>query len=149
MAAPLRGTQSLVGQMGWVFARPFLTLIEVGWRWLFGIPFLAVCWMQSQKILAALTPESTGLATLDPQNPWIAAVQLSNAWALYQPHVAAILRWLLPVAALVWAIVSGVGRNLLALRLFQLLRVDDHFPLRAFSSVRIFAAASRAAAILS
>jgi hypothetical protein len=117
VSAPLRGTQSLVGQMGWVFQRPSLTLIEVGWRWLFGIPLLTVCWMQAQRVLAALPPESAGLATLDPQNPWIAAVQLSNAWALYQPHVAAVLRWLLPVAAVGWVIVSGLGRNLLLKRL--------------------------------
>jgi hypothetical protein len=122
MAAPLRGTQSLVGQMGWVFARPSLTLIEVAWRWLFGTPFLLVCWMQSQKILAALSPESSGLATLDPQNPWVAAVQLSNAWSLYQPHVAAVTRWLLPLAAFVWAIVSGLGRNMLLKRMEPSLR---------------------------
>jgi hypothetical protein len=102
--------------MGWVLARPSLTLIEVVWRWLFGIPFLLVCWMQSQKILAALPPESTGLATLDLQNPWVAAVQLSSAWALYQPHVSAVLRWLLPLAAVYWVIVSGLGRNLLLKR---------------------------------
>jgi hypothetical protein len=64
-----------------------------------------------------LPPESAGLATLDPQNPWVAAVQLSNAWALYQPDVAAVLRWLLPVAALAWVIISGLGRNLLLKRL--------------------------------
>jgi hypothetical protein len=103
--------------MGWVFQRPSLTLIEVGWRWLFGIPLLLVCWIQTQRVLAALPPESAGLATLDPQNPWVAAVQLSNAWALYQPDVAAVLRWLLPVAALAWVIISGLGRNLLLKRL--------------------------------
>ena len=69
MAAPLRGTQSLVGQMGWVFDRPSLTAIEVGWRWLFGIPFVAVCWMQAQQILTVLPPESAGLNAIDPQNP--------------------------------------------------------------------------------
>jgi hypothetical protein len=122
MAASLRGTQSLVGQMGWVFARPSLTMIEVGWRWFFGIPFLAVCWVQAQRILTALPPESAGLATLDPQNPWIATVQLSNAWALYQPHVAAVAHWLLPVAALGWAIVSGLGRSLLLQRMVPSLR---------------------------
>lgn len=53
-AAPLRGTQSLVGQMGWVFARPSLTLMEVAWRWLFGIPVLAACWIILQRILVAL-----------------------------------------------------------------------------------------------
>ena len=116
-SAPLRGTQSLVGQMGWVFARPSLTAIEVAWRWLFGLPFLFVCWMQSQKILAALPPASSGLSSLDPQNPWVAAMQLSNAWALYQPHIHELLRWLLPAAALVWVLVSALGRNLLLKRI--------------------------------
>jgi hypothetical protein len=103
--------------MGWVFERPSLTTIEVAWRWLFGLPLLAVCWMQLQRIFTALPPESAGLATLDPQNPWVAAVQLVNAWALYQPHVIATLRWLLPLAALGWVVVSGLGRSLLLKRL--------------------------------
>jgi hypothetical protein len=117
VAAPLRGTQSLVGQMGWVFERPSLTAIEVAWRWLFGAPLLVVCWLQAQRILAALPLESTGVTNIDPQNPWVAAVQLSQAWALYQPHVAAVLRWLLPVAALGWVVISGVGRSLVLKRL--------------------------------
>jgi hypothetical protein len=113
MAAPLRGTQSLVGQMGWVFERPVLTAQEVLWRWLFGLPFLLVCWIQSQKILAALPPDSAGLTTLDPQNPWVAAVQLSNAWTLYQPHILELLRWLLPAAAFAWVVISALGRSLI------------------------------------
>jgi hypothetical protein len=122
VAAPLRGTQSLVGQMGWVFERPLLTAIEVTWRWIFGVPFLALCWIEAKRVLAALLPESAGLTALDPQNPWVAAVQLSNAWALYQPHVASILCWLLPVAALVWVVVSGLGRNLVLKRMEPSLR---------------------------
>ena len=90
MAQPLRGTQSLVGQMGWVTARPSLTLIEVAWRWLFGIPLLAVCWFEAQKILAAYPPAAAGIEGIDPQNPWVAAVQLGNATAFYQPHVLAV-----------------------------------------------------------
>jgi hypothetical protein len=117
MSAPLRGTQSLVGQMGWVFARPSLTLLEVAWRWVFGIPFLAVCWMQAQQIVAVLSLESSGLNAINPQNPWVAAVQLSHAWALYEPHVAGVLRWLAPLAALAWVVVSGVGRSLVFKRL--------------------------------
>jgi hypothetical protein len=109
--APLRGTQSLVGQMGWVFARPSLTLIEVAWRWIFGIPFLAVCWMQAQHILAALPLDSTGLNAINAQNPWVAATQLAHAWALYRPHVAGALQWLAPAAALGWVVVSGLGRS--------------------------------------
>jgi len=44
--------------MGWVFSRPSLTALEVGWRWLFGVPFLLVCWVQAQHILAAIPLES-------------------------------------------------------------------------------------------
>jgi len=123
MAAPLRGTQTLVGQMGWVFERPSLAAIEVAWRWIFGVPLLLVCSVQTHRILVALPLESAGLGTLDPQNPWVASVQLSNAWALYQPHVAAVACWLLPVAALAWVVVSGLGRSLILQRMEPSLRL--------------------------
>jgi len=117
MTAPLRGTQSLVGQMGFVFDRPLLTLIEVAWRWFFGIPFVAVCWIEAQKILAAVPPESAGLNAINAQNPWQASLQLAHAWAVYQPHIHQVLRWLAPLFALAWVIVSGVGRSLVLQRL--------------------------------
>ena len=122
MAAPLRGTQSLVGQMGWVFQRPSLTAIEVAWRWLFGLPFLVVCWFQTLNILDELRPGSAGLSNFDSQNPWVAATQLSNAWALYQSRVAAVLCWLLPLAALAWVVVSGLGRSFILKRMDSTLR---------------------------
>ena len=123
MNAPRRGIQSLIGQMGWVMARPSLIFIEVAWRWLFGIPLLLVCWVQSRHILAALTLDAAGLSTLDPQNPWVAVVQLTDAWDQYRPHVTAVLRWLLPVAALAWALCSGVGRSLVLKRMEPRLRL--------------------------
>jgi hypothetical protein len=99
--------------MGWVFAQPSLTALEMLWRWTFGLPFVIVVLFEAIKILIALPPASTGLSSLDPQNPWVAVVQLGNVWTLYQPRVAAVLHWLLPAAALAWVIVSGLGRNLL------------------------------------
>jgi hypothetical protein len=128
MATPLRGTQSLVGQMGWVFDRPSLTVIEVGWRWIFGIPFLAVCWIAGAAILAALPLESAGLNAIDPQNPWVAAVQLAHAWALYSRTFPRVLRWLAPVAALAWVVVSALGRSLVLRRIDPELRT--RLPLR-------------------
>jgi hypothetical protein len=122
MAAPLRGTQSLVGQMGWVFARPLLTALEVLWRWTFGIPFVIVVLFEAIKILVVLPPASSGLTTLDPQNPWVAVVQLGNVWTLYQPRVAAVFHWLLPAAAVAWVVVSGLGRGLLLKRMEPALR---------------------------
>jgi hypothetical protein len=114
---PVRGTQLLVEHMSDVFRRPSLIAIEIAWRWLFGIPFLLVCWKQAQLILTAFPPESSGLSSIDAQNPWVAAVQLSNVASYYEPHVLAVLRWLLPVAALAWVVLSGVGRNLLLRRM--------------------------------
>ena len=114
---PVRGTQTLVDQMGWVFRRPMLIAMEIGWRWLFGVPFLVVCLRQARMVLAALPAESTGLKSIDFQNPWVAAVQVSNAWARYLPHVVAILYWLVPLAAVGWVLVSGMGRSLMLRRL--------------------------------
>ena len=134
MPTPLRGTQTLVGQMGWVFERPSLTEIEVVWRWLFGVPLFLLCWIESQKIFAAVPPESAGLTALDPQNPWVAAVQLSSAWALYQPHLMVIFRWLLPVAGLAWVVVSGLGRS------FILKRMDSTLSFRPVAMIALQAA---------
>ena len=117
MAEPVRGTQSLVGQMGWVFARPLLTALEVGWRWLVGLPVLAVCLHEVRRILTDLPLESTGLTAINPQDPWVAAVQLDHAWQMYQPEVAAVLGWLVPVAAVAWVVISGVGRSVVLWRL--------------------------------
>jgi hypothetical protein len=119
----VRGTQTLVDQMGWVFSRPYLVAMEIAWRWTVGIPLLFLCWRQGRAMLAAIPLDSTGLANLDAQNPWVAAVQLANAWERYEPHVLAVLLWLLPVAALAWSLASGVGRSVLIKRLEQGLRL--------------------------
>lgn len=113
----VRGTQLLVEHMSDVFRRPSLIAIEIAWRWLFGIPFLLVCWKQTQQILAAFPLESSGLTSIDTQNPWVAAAQLANVASYYGPHVLAVLRWLLPATALAWVVLSGVGRNLVLRRM--------------------------------
>ncbi|MGD0481307.1 MAG: hypothetical protein ABSA42_14125 [Terracidiphilus sp.] len=114
---PVRGTQLLVEHMGDVLRRPSLIAIEVAWRWLFGIPFLLICWQQAQQILAAYPVDSSAFASLDTQNPWVAAVQISDGISFYEPHVLAVLRWLLPAAAALWIVVSGLGRGLLLQRM--------------------------------
>jgi hypothetical protein len=113
----VRGTQSLVAQMGWVLSHPSVTALEIVWRWAFGIPFLEVCWRQWQLILATHPLEASGFTTLDKQNPWIATVQLANVWNYYQPSVFAVLHWLVPSAAVAWIVISGIGRSLVLRRL--------------------------------
>jgi hypothetical protein len=114
---PVRGTQLLVEHLGEVFRRPSLLGIELGWRWLFGIPFLLVFWNQCQQILAAFPLDSSGFESVSLQNPWISSVKLGQVFWYYQPHVLPVLRWLLPAAALAWVVFSGLGRNWLLMRL--------------------------------
>lgn len=113
----VRATQTLVDQMGWVFKRPTLSLLEIGWRWLFGIPFLWICWRHWQQILVNLPLDITGYDQIDKMNPWVAVVQLGGVWDQYQPHVWAVFVWLAPLAAIVWCIVSGIGRSVVLRRL--------------------------------
>ena len=131
---PVRGTQLLVEHMGEVFRRPSLIAIEIAWRWLFGIPFLLVFWRQARQILAAFPPESSGFNSIDTQNPWVAAVQLTNVASYYEPHVLAVLRWLLPVTALAWVVISGLGRSLL------LRRMEAGLPFRPMAMIVLQAA---------
>ncbi len=115
--APVRGTQLLVEHMGSIMKRPSLSLLEIGWRWLAGIPILCVCWYEWQRILAVYPLSASGYGAINSTNPWMAVVQLTDVWSYYQPHIVAVLRWLLPAAALAWVLVSGVGRNLVLMRM--------------------------------
>lgn len=125
--SPVRGTQLLVEHMGGVFRRPSLIAIEVAWRWLFGIPFLLVCWRQAEPILAAYPLESSGFNSSDTQNPWVAAVQICNVISYFESPVMAVLRWLLPIAAIMWIVISSLGRA------FLLARSDSRLRFRPFS----------------
>jgi len=113
----LRATQTLISHMDFCWQRPSLTTIEVAWRWLFGIPFLALVWLQAQRILVQIPPASVGLDRVELQNPWLSSVLLAEAISHYEPAVAAVLRWLLPLSVVAWAIVSGLGRTLVLTRM--------------------------------
>jgi hypothetical protein len=98
--------------MGWMLRHPAVVAVEVGWRWLFGIPFLLVCWTRFQHVLTILSPEESGLTSLNAQNPWMAAGELSRAWWQYRPLLAHELRSIVPIAAIAWILISAFGRNL-------------------------------------
>jgi len=114
---PIRGTQLLVEHISDVFRRPSLLGIELAWRWLFAIPFLLVYWRQIEQILAAYPLHASGFDAVSLQDPWASSLQIANVFSYYQPHVLAVMQWLLPAAALAWIVLSGLGRSWLLVRL--------------------------------
>lgn len=100
-----------------VFRRPSLVAIEIAWRWLVGIPFLVVCWLQLQHILASFPLDASGWDSVNLQDPWTSSLQIAGVVSYYQPQVLAVFRWLLLFAALTWVVLSGMGRALLLMRL--------------------------------
>jgi hypothetical protein len=116
----LRATQTLVSHMAFCWQHPTVLLLEVGWRWLVGIPFLTVAWLQVQQILLQVSPASAGLDKLNFQNPWLSSYLLMEAAGTYHPVVVSVLRWLAPLGVVAWAVASGTGRTLMLQRMRSL-----------------------------
>jgi hypothetical protein len=112
--APVRGTQSFLSIMGSVWRRPSLLGLELLWRWTFGVPLLAVLAWEGWHIYSAAAPRlaATGAGDISPLvYPMQSAVALSNVYDLLAPPVTHLLAWLLPVAVVAWAAISGIGRS--------------------------------------
>lgn len=114
--APVRGTQSLVHTMFWCWVRPSLAGIEVLWRWACGIPLLLVAGIVAKRIVSSAPLNRTALASMSFLDPLSAASTLAQAARILIPPILASLRWLGPIAALVWVIGSGFGRTWLLRR---------------------------------
>ena len=127
----VRGTQSLVHTLADCWRRPSLLALEVAWRWLFGIPALWLLYREGTRILAAAPLESTGILQFSLQDPWKAAVVLSDTWAVLQPLILKTAIWLVPLLAIAWAILSGLGRSLV------LRRYDPSLPSAPFSLIAL------------
>lgn len=124
--------------MGSVWRRPSLLGLEVLWRWAFGVPLLAVLGWQGWRTYSAAAPQiaATGVADVSLVYPMQSAVALSNVYDILDPPITHLLAWLIPVAVVAWAVISGIGRSAVlrrydhslprrwgALILLQLLRV--------------------------
>lgn len=138
VTTPARGTQSFVRVLSKCWSRPSLLGLELFWRWLFGIPLLSVLAWQSLRIYSAVAGHlaAAGLDQLSLADPMGAAPIVADVYATITPPILHVATWLIPAAALAWAIASGVGRNAvlrrydaslprrrLALSALQLLRI--------------------------
>jgi hypothetical protein len=114
---PVRGTQSLVYMLGACWRRPGLLALELAWRWGFGIPALCLLGYEGWRVLSALPLHQTGIYDLSLEDPFEAVQRVSAAAAMLSPPLLAAARWLVPLLAIAWAIVSGLGRSLVLKRL--------------------------------
>ncbi len=112
-AVRTRGTQSFVQILARCWRRPSLVGVELLWRWSFGVPLLAVLWLEGHRIWTqtAAQLDATGVFEFSLQYPMQGAEQVSDAIDVLKPPMLHAAIWLLPLAIVAWAAASGLGRN--------------------------------------
>ncbi len=117
---PQRATQGFVANLSWLRQRPALLLIEVAWRWLFGIPALLLLCRGGSSILAAVPWRNTSVQDISANqlltDPSAAALHIADFFALIKPGVLH-AAWLAPLLLVAWAVLSGMGRSFLLRRM--------------------------------
>jgi hypothetical protein len=113
----VRGTQSLVHIIGALWRRPGILARELAWRWLYGIPLLALLYYLGAHLLAVLLAANTGITDLSLEDPIAAAGVIAASAAAVTPELQRIATWTAPLTAIGWAIASGVGRGFVVRKL--------------------------------
>ena len=139
-AGTVRGTQSFVHVLSEGWKHPSWTVLEVLWRWVYGIPALLVLWGEVTRILKIVPLDMAALRGMSVLDPMGSAKTLTDATVLLLPPVMQVLAWLGPVMVLVWVLVSALGRTVV------LRRVDS--TLHARVGTLIVLQAVRVAALL-
>jgi hypothetical protein len=111
---------ALLHMISYCWRHPSLLGYEILWRWLFGIPAAWIICVQAVR-LGTLVPSdlSSGLLS-SAYNPPRASEFLAQIAILLWPTVQAILKWLLPLLAVGWILISSIGRWLVLHRLAKL-----------------------------
>ncbi|WP_156993940.1 hypothetical protein [Terriglobus sp. TAA 43] len=147
-----RATQGFVATLTQVRNHPSWVLLEIAWRWLFGIPAVAIVYIQASKVFASVPWQATNIEALTVNqlltDPMKASATIADFVAIVLPGLLHVASWLAPVLLVIWAIVSGIGRTLVLRRMdstlqprigtmiaLQLLRI---LPLAALFTVWFF-----------
>lgn len=108
---PLRGTQSLVGVMAFVWKHPSLTALELLWRWIAALPLLALLWYSLWPELRNTPLNSTALQSMTFFDPVRSVGILAGELRLYVPVFKHTGKWWIPCAIVLWTLAAGVGRT--------------------------------------
>jgi hypothetical protein len=111
LSSRLRGTQSLVHIFAYCWSRPSLLLLELAWRWLYGLPALLLMYFEGSRLLASIPLAASGVDEFSLQDTDHATVILANVWQLLTPPLFHLLLWLAPLLGIGWALASGLGRS--------------------------------------
>lgn len=125
----IKGTQSFVHILSECWSRPSLLALEVLWRWLLGVPLLLLFAYEGMRVYAAVSSQlaAAGIDQFSIVDPMRTAEIASGIYAIIAPPIVRTALWLVPVAVLIWAVVSGIGRNAV------LRRYDHSLPRRPFT----------------
>ena len=113
----MRGTQSFVGVMSAVWQRPSLTGLEIGWRWGVGVLALGAAWGAFRSLGAQFSIDMAAFQRVTVFQPVAAIESLGAAKDAVEGLALPILRWLVPLACMVWLIAAAVGRSVVLRRL--------------------------------
>jgi hypothetical protein len=115
-ANPIRGTQSFLATIARCWKDPSLLGLELLWRWIFGIPAVAVVGWEAYKILTSVSLAGTGITHFSLIDTVTAAQIISAVADVLLPPIREVARWLLPLLIVAWALASGFGRSLVLRR---------------------------------
>jgi len=117
--ADARTTQGFVHTLERCKQRPSLMLLEIAWRWVFGVPALLLVYFEATRVLAAVPLGDLGLGQMTVTAPMAAAEVLGAAAARLWPAIIAVAIWLVPLLAVLWSVASSVGRGLVLRRMVK------------------------------
>ena len=110
-----------MGTLSAVRRQPVAVLLEVAWRWAFGIPALWLLYRSGTQVLSAVPWQATGITALSVNtlltDPAKASETIAAFAIMVAPGVVAAARWLVPLLLLLWAVVSALGRTLVLRRM--------------------------------
>ena len=114
---PLRGTQSFVGVMAAIWKRPGLLALELLWRWTAAVPLLLLAGVVGLRSFRHLHLNLTALAGMTVFQPVEVGTTLQSQGKILLPPLLSLAWWFVPLALLVWAAGSALGRTAIWRRL--------------------------------
>lgn len=101
----------MVGVMSFVWKHPSLTGLELLWRWVAAAPLLWLAWHALAARAAATPLDSAALETMTFFEPVRSVKVLAAQARLFWPLFRQTALWWGPLAFLVWAAASALGRT--------------------------------------